>query len=733
MKTVLQTQLFKNKRLTITLVAIVFIVSTIFTVIQTFFVLKSDYEKSIKMVNKSIQQIKETRLEAISMAIWQLDSDQLNILIDGILKLPGITYIKIIENDSSIIEKGEKSQHYIIEEMFDLVNKNIEEIKLGTMYIQGSYEKNIEKLIDKTIKTMFIETIKVFSIAFILVLIVHKLIIKHLIAMAEYTKNLDTKRLTTALKLDKKEDKNNPDTIDIVVNAINTMRLNILNDLKEQKKAKIELEEINKKLEEEIKVRKKIEKAALEQKNRIQEQYNTIVKLTVENNIFEKSFKDGMYNLLKESAKTLHVDRISFWKFEDKNTIQCIYRYIVDEDKYINKNKTLDTSGLKNYINYIKKYKIIDVADIYTDPRTADFNQDSMKKDKIKSVLDVIINFHGDIYGIICFETIKKQKQWTQDEISFASRVSEQINNLLMINEWKKVQEEIIELNNSLEKSVEKRTKELKENIKNLKIAQKQLVQSEKMASLGNLVAGVAHEINTPIGISLTGITHFQHITSELKKLYEDDNLSQEEFEEYIKTSYEISNSVYISLQKAAELIKSFKQVAVDQSNEQLREFNLKEYIEEILLSLHNRAKKTKHKIEIECDEKLTIKSYPGAISQILTNFIMNSLIHGFKNKSEGYIKISAKKVDDNLQLIYTDNGKGIDKENLEKIFDPFFTTNREGGGSGLGLNIVYNLVETKLKGKIEVKSLIGVGVTFILTFPLTTKPNSTDNNEQKI
>ena len=172
-------------------------------------------------------------------------------------------------------------------------------------------------------------------------------------------------------------------------------------------------------------------------------------------------------------------------------------------------------------------------------------------------------------------KTIKKQKQWTQDEISFASRVSEQINNLLMINEWKKVQEEIIELNNSLEKSVEKRTKELKENIKNLKIAQKQLVQSEKMASLGNLVAGVAHEINTPIGISLTGITHFQHITSELKKLYEDDNLSQEEFEEYIKTSYEISNSVYISLQKAAELIKSFKQVAVDQTNDRVRLINV--------------------------------------------------------------------------------------------------------------------------------------------------------------
>ena len=712
-------QLFKNKKLTITLIAMVFIVSTIFTLTQTFFILKSDYEKSIKMVNKSIEQIKNTRIQAISMAIWQLDDNQLDILIDGILKLPGINYIRIVENDSNIIERGGKKKKYIIDETFELINKNVEEVKLGTIYIQGSYEENVKKLIEKTIKTIFVETLKVFSIAFILIFIVHKLIIRHLITMAEYTKNLDIKKLSTPLKLNKKVDKNYLDTIDIVANAINTMRLNILNDLKEQEKAKKDLEEANKKLEEEIKIRKKIEKAALDQKERIQEQYNTIVKLTIENKLFEKSFKDGMYHLLKESTKTLHVDRVSFWKFEDNKQIKCTYRYYRKEDKHIDEEKIISIEKLPKYIFYLKQHKIIDARDVYTDERTSEYNKENMKKAGIKSMLDVIVNFHDDIYGMICFETLESHKTWTQDEITFASRVSDQISNLLMINKWKKIQKEIIELNNSLEITVEERTKELKENIKNLQIAQKQLVQSEKMASLGNLVAGVAHEINTPVGISLTGITHFQHITNELKKLYEKDNLSQEEFEEYINTSYEISNSIYVSLVKAAELIKSFKQVAVDQSNEQLRKFNLKEYIEEILLSLHNKIKKTNHKIEIECDEKLYIKSYPGAISQILTNFIMNSLIHGFKDKNDGHIKISAKKIDNNLQIIYTDDGKGIPKENLEKIFDPFFTTNRENGGSGLGLNIVYNLVENRLHGKIEAKSIVGDGVTFILTFPV--------------
>jgi len=270
----------------------------------------------------------------------------------------------------------------------------------------------------------------------------------------------------------------------------------------------------------------------------------------------------------------------------------------------------------------------------------------------------------------------------------------------------------------ALEFTVDMRTKELKENIENLKVTQNQLVESEKMASLGGLVAGVAHEINTPVGISLTGITHFQHITTELKKLYEENNLSQDEFEEYIKTSYEIANSVYKSLTRAVEQIRSFKQVAVDQSNEHIRNFNIKEYIEEVLLSLHNRLKKTKHNINIHCDENLNINSFPGSFSQIITNFIMNSLIHGFKDIEKGNIDIYAKKIDDNIEIIYKDDGIGINKTNLKKIFDPFFTTNREGGGSGLGLNIVYNIITNRLNGNIKVTSEINKGTKFIITFP---------------
>jgi len=712
-------KIINNKKLTITLFSFLFLISIIFTIIQTGFILKNDYDRSIKLVNKSINQIKDTRIESISMAIWQLDNSQLEIIIDSILKLPGITYIEIKENNSNIISNGEKKQKYIIEENIDLVHKNIESNTLGTIYVQGSYEDSIDKIYNKMIEKIAIETLKVFSITFILIFIVQKLIIRHLGDMANYTTNLDTKKLSIPLILNKKVDKKNPDSIDIVVNAINTMRENLISDIEKQAKQKTNLELTNTKLEEEIRIRTKIEQDALAQKERIQKQYNTIVKLTLDEEFFSKSFKEGIYFLLKECTKTLGVDRVSFWVFEGKNDLRCTYRYLSDQDLHVDENKVIKISKLTKFISYLKKHRVLDAYDVYTDQRTSEYNQDDMKKVGVKSMLDVSINFHDNMYGIIGFDTLKNKKMWTQDEITFVSRVSDQISNLLLINEWKKVKDEITDINNSLEFTVDMRTKELKENIENLKITQNQLVESEKMASLGGLVAGVAHEINTPVGISLTGITHFQHITTELKKLYEDNNLSQDEFENYIQTSYEIANSVYKSLTRAAEQIRSFKQVAVDQSNEHIRNFNIKEYIEEVLLSLHNRLKKTKHNINIHCDKNLNIDSFPGSFSQVITNFIMNSLIHGFKNIEKGNIDIYVKKLDNSIEIIYKDDGIGINKTNLKKIFNPFFTTNREGGGSGLGLNIVYNIITNGLNGNIKATSELGKGTKFIITFPI--------------
>ena|GEM_PF-3342183 len=272
-------------------------------------------------------------------------------------------------------------------------------------------------------------------------------------------------------------------------------------------------------------------------------------------------------------------------------------------------------------------------------------------------------------------------------------------------------------------KHVQKELEEQKNTFENLyydlQSAKDQLVQSEKMASLGGLVAGVAHEINTPVGMALTGVTHVELETKRIRNLYQADEMTEDDFMHFLDGADELNHSVVINLNKAAELIRSFKQVAVDQSSEASRTFNLKEYIEEVLTSLHNNIKKTKLSINVDIDEKLNITSIPGAISQIITNFIMNSIIHGFEHGAEGKINIFAKIENSMLEIIYSDNGKGMDENTVAKVFDPFFTTKRHSGGSGLGMNIVYNIVTQKLNGTISCESSLGSGVSFKIRMPL--------------
>ncbi|MGD9553607.1 MAG: ATP-binding protein [Arcobacteraceae bacterium] len=303
--------------------------------------------------------------------------------------------------------------------------------------------------------------------------------------------------------------------------------------------------------------------------------------------------------------------------------------------------------------------------------------------------------------------------------VRHSQQLQEKINQLDSEIKAKRIaQQEIRHLNENLERKVEERTLELKQSMEKLERTQEHLIESEKLASLGGLVAGVAHEINTPVGLSLTGITHFSDITKKLKKDYEEDNLSEEEFQNYIEIAYNLAHTIRLNLEKTAQLVKSFKQVAVDQSLEEKREIQLHKYIDEVVLSLQNKLKQSKVSVEVSCSNDLKLSTYPGDISQILTNLIVNSLMHGFDKNMEGKINIDVKTLNNEIVLVYKDNGKGIKKEHLKKIYEPFFTTNREGGGTGLGLNIIYSLVNKKLNGTITCESQEGKGVTFTVKLP---------------
>ncbi len=283
---------------------------------------------------------------------------------------------------------------------------------------------------------------------------------------------------------------------------------------------------------------------------------------------------------------------------------------------------------------------------------------------------------------------------------------------------------ELIEEKHRYRQDLEKANLELTQSLETLERTRDQLVQSEKMAALGELVAGVAHEINTPVGVGVTAASFLDTKTGEFKKIYASGQLKRSELENYLNTVEEVSHSILINMERAAELISSFKQVAVDQSSESRRKFNLKQYIDETLLSLSPRYKKTRHQVLIRCDGDIELNSYPGAFSQILNNLIMNSLIHGFQNMDEGLVHLDITRRKDEICMVYRDNGKGMTPGQREKVFDPFYTTMRGKGGTGLGMSIVFNLVTQTLKGAIQCDSEEGRGAVFTITFPAHENPS---------
>ncbi len=247
---------------------------------------------------------------------------------------------------------------------------------------------------------------------------------------------------------------------------------------------------------------------------------------------------------------------------------------------------------------------------------------------------------------------------------------------------------------------------------------QQRIDENEKMVSLGNLVAGVAHEINTPLGIGVTTSSYMKKVNTDSRRALNEGRFTKDALVNYMETMDESLDLLDYNLNRGSTIIQSFKQIAVDLTYEAQEEFNVLQHINNVVISLTHEYKKSNHTFHITCDENLEIKSYPGAFAQIFTNLIMNSIIHGFHGKENGQIDIEALMQDDTFVLRYGDNGCGISPENLEKIFAPFFTTRKNLGGSGLGLNIVHNLVTKKLNGTIAVESQLGLGTVFTIRIP---------------
>ena len=338
-----------------------------------------------------------------------------------------------------------------------------------------------------------------------------------------------------------------------------------------------------------------------------------------------------------------------------------------------------------------------------------------------------IISPDGDIFGTFAMyfsESIRPDQDDIESlryEAKIISIILERAQNI----------EQLRQANQLLEQRVEERTKELTEANQLLKKAleqrnevRSQLVEMENMASLGTMMSSLTHEINTPIGVAITAVTHLRAIQERTTRLFEQGELKRSELEKFYLESQESAEIVERNLERSTQLIRTFKQLSIDQHSQDVREINLCDYLDEILLSLKPRLKRTRHRFCIDIDPDLTFASNPGALSQLVINLILNSAQHGFEPEVRGHIWLKARMISQQdgttaLRFTYRDNGKGMDAHTVENIYKPFFTMARHAGGSGLGMHICYNLVVKVLGGSIDCASKPGKGVEFNVTFPV--------------
>lgn len=465
------------------------------------------------------------------------------------------------------------------------------------------------------------------------------------------------------------------------------------------------LAETDNKLKEEQKIVKEQQALIHNQKEKINQQIDQIKQKEKEfNNLqedifdLEESIKQKSKNLLFLEEK-LSKKGIEIEQKEDKLK-ELIAEYKKQEDELHIKN-----IAIKNKLIDIKKQQKISLE-----------LQLKIKKQKDKIVLQqksiktrdakienqrYFIYLSIGIIGLIILLAIFIYKNY---------RLKNKTNKIL-----EKQKNEIEQQANDLTE----KTEELQNTLDELVETQNHLLAAEKMATIGSLVAGVAHEINTPVGIGVTALSHLQLKYNEFVEKFKKGEVKKSYFMEFLNIVNESIEITYSNLNRAANLVQSFKQVSVDQMSEEKRFIYIEEYIKNIITNLTHEFKRTKIKIHVNCIQDFKIETYPGAISQIFTNLLMNAKIHAFDKNKEGEIIIDIEKNDKYVFFKISDNGKGIKPEIVNKIFDPFFTTKRNDGGSGLGLNIIQNIVVNNLNGNIQVKSIVNKGTIFDIKIPL--------------
>ena len=419
--------------------------------------------------------------------------------------------------------------------------------------------------------------------------------------------------------------------------------------------------------------------------------------------------------IINSVCEGLQITRAGIWLYDEMQTlVQCTL--LIDKGNDLDhESLVLTRKDFPHYFEALDSERTIAAHDALTDVATFEFAEVYLTPLGISSMLDVPIRHRGKMIGIICCEHQGKAREWHADEVVFAASLADLYGRAVSANERADYEQRLIEANQTLEQKVIDRTAELE-------AAQEKLVESEKMAALGNLVAGIAHEVNTPLGIALTSVSNCKEELKGIYRDFENDELTEQGFKDFEAICSEGLNLAETSLMRAANLVQDFKRTSADQTSLEIEEIALDEYIPRVCNPLKPMLRKEQVELSIDVTPNLVITTCPGIIAQLLTNLISNAQRHAFGpsvNNDENRVSVSCSKNAKGIVISVQDNGKGIPEALHKKVFEPFYTTARDKGGTGLGLNILYNLVRQKFNGEIDLTSTPGEGTKVTVCIPV--------------
>lgn len=426
--------------------------------------------------------------------------------------------------------------------------------------------------------------------------------------------------------------------------------------------------------------------------------------------------------ILRSAIKGLKIKRASIWLLSpERQSLAC--RLLIDlGDSQCSDIAVLKREEYPHYFAALDRERAIVAHNTATDPVTSELIATYLNPLRISSMLNAPIRHLGVMIGLICCEHQGEIREWLTTEITFVSALANLYGRAISAEQRNNYEQQLHQINEQLEVKVKERTEWLENALRSLTHTQAKLIESEKLASIGRMVSGLAHEINTPLGIAVTSASHCESELKRMQELYIRRELYEEDFQKFLTVLSEGINLVSGNLLRAANLVQNFKLTGAIQTAPEEEVFELRNCINIIIKSLQPLLKQHTLTCHFSSEEPIHLNSYPGAVAQIITNLVTNSIHHGFSDLQKGEINIFIAAQDELVKLSYSDNGSGIAEKIEDKIFEPFFTTARKTGGSGLGLSIVYNLVTQQLKGKINIESQPEAGVTFTITFPKSVK-----------